>query len=142
LGKWKAPEGTTPTWPFILLEEAATEREDDPPKLHAYHVGGFIYVRQPLDILRSFIIYYLWSERSRKHFNDRYSLKKVLHQAWVATVEIGMATWKAIRTPRFNKDPNIQTRIELAFRTEWLHMNIFGKDNATVRWHFLLPCIS
>jgi hypothetical protein len=63
----------------------------------------------------------------------------VLQQAWVATVEIGMATWKAIRTPRLDKDPDIQTRIEFAFRTEWLHMNIFGNDNATIRWRFLPP---
>ncbi len=137
--KWKAPEDVIITWPFILLGEAATEREDDPPGLHAYHVDSFTYARQPLDILRTFTLYYLWSERCRRHFGDCYFLKRVLQQAWVATVEVGMATWKAIRTPHLNKDPNIQTRIEFAFRTEWLHMNIFGSDNATIRWHFLPP---
>jgi hypothetical protein len=73
------------------------------------------------------------------HFGDRYSLKRVFHQVWVATVEVGMATWKAIRTPHLNKDLDIQTRIELAFRTEWMHMNIFGTDNTTIKWCFLPP---
>ncbi len=91
----------------MLLGEAVEEREEDPPDLLAYHKGGFSYLRQPLDILRSLILYYLWSERCRKHFDDRYSLKQVLTQAWVATVEVGMATWKAIRAHRTNKEPVI-----------------------------------
>ncbi len=119
--EWKAPEGITINWPFALLDEASIEREDDPPGLHAYHIGGFTYLRQPLDILWTFILYYLWSERCRKHFDDSYSLNKVLQQAWVATVEVGMATWKAIRAPRLDKDLDIQDRIELAFKSEWLH---------------------
>jgi hypothetical protein len=92
-----------------------------------------------LDILRSFLLYYLWSERCRRHFSDQYSLNKVLLQALVATVEVGMATWKAIRSHRPTKDPDIQTGIELAFRKEWFHSNILGKDYATIGWHFLPP---
>jgi hypothetical protein len=38
-----------------------------------------------------------------------------------------------------NKDPSTQTRIDLDFRKEWLHMSILGKDCATIRWHFLPP---
>jgi len=121
------------------LGKAVKEREEDPIDLLAYHKGGFSYLRQPLNILRSLILYYLWSERCRKHFDDHYSLKQVLTQAWVATVEVGMATWKAIRAHRTNKDPVIQSSIELAFRQEWLHLNIFEKDGATMRWHFLPP---
>ncbi|CAK9198777.1 unnamed protein product [Sphagnum troendelagicum] len=43
----------------------------------------------------------------RSAFGDRYSLKRVLQQAWVASVEVGMATWKTIKTPRLDKDPDI-----------------------------------
>jgi hypothetical protein len=93
----KVPDHIIISWPFILLGEVVFEREDDPLGLHGYHNGGFSYARQPLDILCSLILYYLWSERCRRHFDDQYSLKKVLHQAWVATVEINMATWKAIK---------------------------------------------
>jgi hypothetical protein len=57
----------------------------------------------------------------------------------VATVDVGMATWKAIRSHRRTKDPEIQSSIELAFINEWLHLNILGMDNATIRWHFLPP---
>jgi hypothetical protein len=127
------------TWPFALLGEAAIEQEDDPPGLLAYHTGGFTYPRQALDILRSFIVYRLWTERCRKHFDDNYSLNAVLTHAWVATVEVGMATWKAIRSHRPTKDPDIQASIELDFRKEWLHKNILGTDDATIRWHFLPP---
>jgi hypothetical protein len=59
----------------------------------------------------------------------------------VATVEVGMATWKAIRSHKPTKDPDTQTSIELDFRKEWLHMNIFGKDNATIWWQFLPPLL-
>jgi hypothetical protein len=57
----------------------------------------------------------------------------------VATVEVGMATWKAIRSRSATKDPSIQSKIELDFRKEWLHRSILGKDSATIRWHFLPP---
>jgi hypothetical protein len=79
--EWKMPEGFTPSWSFVLFGEAVMEREDDPPELLAYHIDDFTYLKQPLDILRSFILYHLWSERCRRHFGDQYSLKKVLLQA-------------------------------------------------------------
>jgi hypothetical protein len=97
---WEAPNRISITWPFILLGEAVFEEEDDPPDLQRYHTSGFSYRRQPLDILRSFLLYYLWSERCRKHFDGQYSLKRVLLQSWEATAEVGMATWKAIRSSR------------------------------------------
>jgi hypothetical protein len=65
--------------------------------------------------------------------------KEVFTQAWVATVEVGMASWKDIRSHWPTKDPAIQASIELDFRKEWLHMNILETDNATIRWHFLPP---
>jgi hypothetical protein len=137
--KWQTPHDLEITWPFALLGEAVIEQEDDAPGLLAYHTGGFTYPRQPLDILRSFIVYRLWTERCRKHFDDKYSLKATLTQAWVATVEVGMASWKAIRSQRLTKDQDTQTSIEFIFRKEWLHRSIMGTDNATIQWHFLPP---
>jgi hypothetical protein len=90
--EWEAPDRLSITWPFILLGEAVIEKDDDPPDLQQYHTGGFSYRRQPLDILRSFLLYYLWSERCRKHFDGQYSLKRVLLQSWEAMAEVGMAT--------------------------------------------------
>jgi hypothetical protein len=123
----------------VLLGKVATELDDDTPGLLAYNVGGYTYTRQPLDIFRSLILYHLWTERCRKHFDDRHSLQKVLLQAWVATVEVGMATWKAIRSHRPARDPDTQCSIELTFRKEWLHLNILGTDNTTIRWNYLPP---
>jgi hypothetical protein len=57
----------------------------------------------------------------------------------MATVEVGMASWKAIRSQRLTKDQDTQTSIEFIFRKEWLHRSIMGTDNATIRWHFLPP---
>jgi hypothetical protein len=57
--EWQAPHDLEITWPFALLGEAMIEQDDDPPGLFAYHTGGFTYPRQPLDILRSFIVYRL-----------------------------------------------------------------------------------
>ncbi len=122
-----------------MLNEAVFEREDDPLGVQGYHVGGFSYIRQPLDILRSFILYFLWSERCWKHFDNQYSSRKILQQAWVATVEVGMATWKATNSLRSTREPSIQARINQAFRVEWCHLGIFGDDCATIVWRFLPP---
>ncbi len=90
--EWEAPNCLHITWPFVLLGEAIFKEEDDPPDLHCYHTGGFTYRQQSLDILRSFLLYFLSFKRCRKHFDDQYSLKRVLLQAWEATAEVGMAT--------------------------------------------------
>ncbi len=137
--EWEAPEELDINWPFVLLGEPVLEREENPPGHLAYHTGGFTYPRQPLDILRSFILYHIWTRRCKRHFGDQHSVKSLLTQAWVATVEVGMATWKAIKSHNATKDPSIQSRIELEFRKEWLHRSILGMDSATIRWHFLPP---
>ncbi len=67
--KWGAPDNIVLSWHYILLGELVFEIEDDPPNIQGYHTGGFSYIRQPLDILRSFILYFLWSERCRMHFD-------------------------------------------------------------------------
>jgi hypothetical protein len=107
--------------------------------IQRYHTGGFTYRRQPLDILRSFLLYYLWSERCRKHFDGQYSLKRVLLQSWEATAEVGMATWKAIRSSRQDRSQDKQLDIERAFRAKWFHGHIFGEGEAAISWHLLPP---
>ncbi len=111
-GEWEVPNRLSITWPFILLGEAMFEEKDNPPDLHLYHPGGFSYRRQPLNILRSFLLYYLWSKRCRRHFDGQCSLKRVLLQSWEATVEVGMATWKAIRSS--SQDRTMTIRIALS----------------------------
>ncbi len=130
--EWGAPDRLHINWPFILLGEAVFEEDDDPPDLHGYHTGGFTYRRQPLDILRSFLLYYLWFERCRKHFDGHYSLKRVLLQAWEATTKVGMATWRALRSSRQDREHDKQDSIEQAFTAEWLHGHIFGEGEAAI----------
>jgi hypothetical protein len=57
--EWEVPNRLAITWPFVLLDEAVFEEDDDPPDLHYYHTGGFSYRKQPFDILRSFLLFYL-----------------------------------------------------------------------------------
>jgi hypothetical protein len=123
----------------VLLGEASFEEEDDPPDLHSYHPGGFSYRRQPLDILKSFLLFYLWSERCRRHFDDQYSLKRVLLQSWEATAEVRMASWKAIRSGSHKRKQSTQISIELTFKTEWLHGHLFEEGEATISWRLLPP---
>ncbi len=95
--------------------------------------------QKSLDTLRSFILYFLWTERCQKHFDNQYSSRKILQQAWVAIVEVGMAIWKAINSLRSARDSSIQARIDQAFRAEWCHLGIFGVDKVTIMWCFLPP---
>ncbi len=52
------------------------ELEDDTPGHLAYNAGGYTSTRQPLDIFRSLILYNLWTERCKQHFDDQYSMQK------------------------------------------------------------------
>ncbi len=137
--EWRAPNRLHIIWPFILLGEAIFEEDDDPSDLHSYHTGGFTYRRQPLDILKSFLVYYLWSKRCRNHFDGQYSLKRILLQSWEATTEVGMATWRAIKSPSQSRKHEHQISIEQAFRAEWLHGHIFGEGEAAISWRLLPP---
>jgi hypothetical protein len=71
--EWNTRRNLEVTWPFALLREATVELEDDTPGYLAYNAGGYTYTRQPLDIFRSLILYNLWTERCRQHFDDQYS---------------------------------------------------------------------
>ncbi len=76
--KWGVPNDVTLFWSFVMLGGVVFEREDDPPGVQGYHVRSFSYIKQPLDILCSFILYFLWLKRCWKHFDNQYSSWKVL----------------------------------------------------------------
>ncbi len=73
------------------------------------------------------------------HFDVHYSSHNVLQQAWVVTVEVGMATWKAINSFKSIHEFSLHDSIDHAFKAEWCHLNIFGEDGATIVWQFLPP---
>jgi hypothetical protein len=75
--EWEVPNHLAITWPFVLLGEAVFEDDNKPPDLHCYHTGGFSYRRQLLNILMSFLLFYLWSERCQRHFDNQYFLKSL-----------------------------------------------------------------
>jgi hypothetical protein len=50
-----------------------------------------------------------------------------------------MATWKAIRSSRQDRNQEKQLDIEQAFRAKWLHNHIFGEGEAAISWRLLPP---
>ncbi len=60
-------------------------------------------------------------------------------QAWEATAEVGMASWKTIRSSSHKREQNTQISIEQAFKAEWLHGHIFGEGEAAISWRLLPP---
>jgi hypothetical protein len=115
------------------------ERRWPPRRVQGYNVKGFSYIRQPLDILHSFILYFLWSKKCQKHLDNQYSSRKILNNGCLPLRLVGMATWKAINSLQSTQEPSIQARIDPAFRAEWCHLGIFGDYCVTIVWHFLLP---
>jgi hypothetical protein len=43
--------------------------EDQTLESYSSHFGGFSYIRQPLNVLHHSILFNLWSERCRLHFD-------------------------------------------------------------------------
>ncbi len=50
------------------------------------------------------------------HFDNQYFSRQMLQHAWVATEEVGMATWKKISYHRSNRDPAIHNNIDQTFK--------------------------
>jgi hypothetical protein len=50
------------------------------------------------------------------HFDAQYSSCNVLQQAWVAIVEVGMVTWKAINSLRSTCEFSFQDSIDKTFK--------------------------
>ncbi len=71
------------------------------------------------------------------HFDAQYFSHNVFQQAWVATIEVGMATWEAINSLRSIRKSTLQDNVDQVFKAEWCHLNIFGEDGAAIVWRFL-----
>jgi hypothetical protein len=96
----------------------------------------FCYTKQPLDLLRNFNVYFLWVDRCRKNFGDTSSTFKVFRQAWVSTVEVGMATWKDLSSTRPHETPEAKANLALIradFISTWCFL-----DCSITRLHLYL----
>ncbi len=108
---WGALEVIT-NWNFILLNEIAIKSKEFQPLAHNFKTR-FYYTKQPLDLLCSFHVYFLWTDRCRKNFEDTYSSFKIFRQAWVSIVEAGMAAWKDLSSTRTHE--TLEAKANLAF---------------------------
>jgi hypothetical protein len=132
---WKSNRDLEITWPFALIGEATAVLDDDTPRLLAYNPGGYTTLGNP-------------STYSGALFCTTCGLKDVENTLTIITPwkkSSGWHGWQRLRSvwplgrlldPTV---PPIQSSIEITFRKEWLHLNIFGMDNATIRWHYLPP---
>ncbi len=49
-----------------------------------------VLIDTPLNILPSFILFYIWAERCHLCFEGQYSISKILRVAWTSSVEVGL----------------------------------------------------
>jgi hypothetical protein len=107
-----------------------------PPRVQGYHVGGFSYIKQLLDILRSFIFYGRRDVGSILIINI--PLGKSSSKLGWQPLKLGWPLGRPL-IPFSSPGCGIQARIEQAFRVKWCHLSIFGDDYATIVWRFLPP---
>ncbi|CAK9267289.1 unnamed protein product [Sphagnum jensenii] len=112
------------SWPYLLLRDVIGCNEEEPSSTLRYYRGGFSCGRQPLDILRSFLLYYIWAERCRHQFDGVHSVSNILRLAWTSTVEVDMASWCALNKHTHTRQSNKQTKMEDCFRSTWCHLDI------------------
>jgi len=67
-------------------------------------------------------------------------LKRVFLQAWEATAEVGMASWKAIRSTSHQREHSTQTSIEKAIKAEWFMDTFLGRMRLPLRGTSSPPC--
>jgi hypothetical protein len=54
----------------------------------------------------------------------------------MTTMEVGTTIWKVINKDRFIKNVNKQVNIDINFKVQWYHLNIFGVNEDTIKWCF------
>lgn len=76
-----------------------------------------VYPGQPWDLLRGFIIWFIWLERCNLRFQkEQYSFERLLKKAWIATVQAGHAIWRSIHAAC--TEAEVLQVIEAAFFSE------------------------
>lgn len=98
--------------------------------IHIIHGPKKIHERNPLNICRSFIFFYIWAKKYQFHFEGKYFINKILKPAWTSIVEVGMITWHAVNKQKSLSKIEMQTKMEDYFRVACCHQGIF--------WHQLV----
>ena len=96
--------------------------------------GRFTYELQPWDILRAFLLWFIWKERCSNLFDGEvFSQARILNRAWMATIQVGMAIWKAIHAGSRTQTTSL---IEDDFLGYWGSLNIFCWFDEGLKWRF------
>jgi hypothetical protein len=106
--------------------------EEEPSSTARYYPGGFSCGRQPLDILRSFLLYNIRAESCQHRFDGVHYVSNNLRLAWTCTVEIDMAFWCAFNKHTYTRQSNKQTKMEDCFRSIWCHLDIFSSGDGAI----------
>jgi len=97
----------------------------------------YVYKGQAWNLLRSFLLWHIWTERCSKKYTDQeISVCRILSSTWISTLYAGMAVWKHFHSVVKNLES--LAGIEAAFSEEWILLFCFSDDGV---WHFLVPPI-
>jgi len=58
-------------------------------------------------------------------------MRNLFKSAWIATIEVGMATWAVIRKHKSTLNPK-QAKMAVEFKGEWCKNNVFTYVNETI----------
>jgi hypothetical protein len=92
-----------------------------------------LIVGKPLNVLHYFILFNLWSERCRLHF-DGLNIMSLTTLKQTSFLKVDMATWHSGRKHRLRRDACKQTWMETEIKFWWWSKGIF--------WHWLIPKIN
>ena len=96
--------------------------------------GRFTYELQPWDLLRAFLLWFIWKDRCSNLFQgEEIPHARILNRAWLATIQVGMAIWKSIHVGRRTQYTSL---IEDDFLRYWCAHNIFCWFEVDLHWHF------
>ncbi len=132
-------------WNFILLNEIVHQIEKVQPSTQNLKTTRFCYTKQPLNILCSFIVYFLWIDKCRKNFEDNYPSFKILKWPQVSNVEVGMDAWKDLSNTRTHETRKAKANLALIrsnFISTWCFQDLFARWDRTMRWSLLPLCIT
>jgi hypothetical protein len=72
------------------------------------HPRGYSFPFQAINMLKSMVMFFLWTKRCSLHFEGSYSTRKIMVNAWTAIIEIGTVTWVTLHQHKVTQDPCIQ----------------------------------
>ncbi len=113
-------------WIHVLVGDIFSNFNDTNSHHFENHLGGFTYVNKSIDIVGTFLLFYLWSDKCASSFKDYFfSTLSILHRTWTSTIEVSIVTQDTIKLQINFRDPFKQGNLKRIF------YETFFKDNSS-----------